>query len=853
MQIIKDRALLLRLHNPSLVTNTIPKSAVLKHANGQPAEVLVDWSLDAATVLKNIGIKDVPSPIIRQYAWPGIFRPMGHQVITASFLTLNRRAYCFSEQGCVDSETEYLSPTGWKKISDYESGKVAQYHPETGVAEFVDPTEYVKLPCPEMIKLKTKYGLDQMLSPEHRVLLVDGKKEAPKREVVLAKALLERHDAYHAGERKYGGGYKAGTDTVAFSGAAIPVAFHITGTPGIDLTDAQIRLQVAVMADGYFPKRSKSTVCVVRIKRVRKIDRLRRLLSEAGVEYSERPAVDGFRIFRFRAPRREKVYSEWWWSASPEQLRVITREVLHWDGSLTSGKRRFSSYVEQTSNFVQYAFVATGEAARLRPHTHTERENGGTDYCVYVRDTTRLFLRGSAPTMERVPSTDGFKYCFMVPSTFLVFRRNGCVFLSGNTSKTACTIWAADYLMNIGKVKRVLVICPLSTMHTAWESDLFNTVMHRRVGVAYGDAERRRKVIHSNAEFVIINTDGVKTCLKDLQAGGFDLVIIDEATSVKTPSTDRWKLTNTLVTPAHVWLWMLTGTPVSQNPMDAYGLAKMMNPSTAPRNKTIWQDRTMFKVSKFKWVPRTGWRDMAFELLRPAIRFTKDQCLELPPKTYETREVPISKQQMALYNMIKTQLVAQVVGTQITADTASAGMLKLLQASCGSVYTDDHKVVDLDITPRYKELRSVIDECEHKVLVFVPYRAVIDRLVTMLKADGYTVAMIDGRVSANERARLIRQFQNEPDPKVFVLQPAAVSHGITLHAADTSVWWGPIMSNEIYTQANDRMHRTGQKNPCLVIHLSGTPMEKLRYGALRQMHDNQQSLLELYRSVLGIT
>lgn len=434
-------------------------------------------------------------------------------------------------------------------------------------------------------------------------------------------------------------------------------------------------------------------------------------------------------------------------------------------------------------------------------------------------------------------------------AAFLTMNPRAYCFNEQGTGKSAATAWAAEFLMVKKVIKRTLIICPVSTMQSAWQADLFRTLMHRKVAVAYGDKRKRIEIINSDAEFVIINPDGVAVVAKELAAAGFDLVVIDEATCVKNANTTRWKFINKLVGP-NTWLWMLTGTPASQSPLDAYGLARMMNPRTAPRSFTAWRDEVMYKATMFKWTPKSGWRERVFQLLQPAVRYTKDDCLDLPPKTYSTRDVPMSKSQEDAYNKLRTQLALSAAGETITAVNAASGMSKLLQCAAGAIYSDNRESVEFDITPRYKVLLDIIAETDHKVLVFVPFTNTVDRIAEMLNADGITADVIDGRVAASKRNDIIQQFQMHPDPRVLVLQPQAVSHGITLHAANVSVWWGPVTSQETYAQANDRMHRAGQKNPCTVINLQGCPAERIRYKALQSMADDQHALLSMYREML---
>ena len=137
----KHKALVLKLRDPARVTAVIPKAKVFKH--GGQTLVAVKHGVDEVKVLRNLGIK-APAPVLHHYPWPGMYKPFFAQRETAGFLTQFNRAFCLNDLGCVDSETEYLSPTGWVKISEYTSGLVAQYVPETGAVEFVEPLEYVK-------------------------------------------------------------------------------------------------------------------------------------------------------------------------------------------------------------------------------------------------------------------------------------------------------------------------------------------------------------------------------------------------------------------------------------------------------------------------------------------------------------------------------------------------------------------------------------------------------------------------------------------------------------------------------------------------------------------------------------
>ncbi len=189
-------------------------------------------------------------------------------------------------------------------------------------------------------------------------------------------------------------------------------------------------------------------------------------------------------------------------------------------------------------------------------------------------------------------------------------------------------------------------------------------------------------------------------------------------------------------------------------------------------------------------------------------------------------------------------------GEEITAVNAAASMNKLLQLSCGAVYSDTGDVVAFDAKNRMTALLEVIEEASQKVIVFVPFRHAIDIIVEELRANSIPCEAITGSVSASKRTEIFNKFQQQKDPRVLVIQPQAAAHGVTLHAANVVVWWGPITSIETYLQANARVHRAGQHHPCTVVHLQGSPVEKRIYKMLSQKLDVHTKIIDLYRNFL---
>lgn len=435
-------------------------------------------------------------------------------------------------------------------------------------------------------------------------------------------------------------------------------------------------------------------------------------------------------------------------------------------------------------------------------------------------------------------------------ASFLTLHQRGFCFNEQGTGKTASAIWAADYLLEKGVINRVLVICPLSIMQPAWQADLFKFAVHRSVNVAYGDRTKRKQIINGIAEFVIINFDGVGIVKEEIKNGGFDLIIVDEANAYKNSRTERFKTLKYIMSPT-TWLWMMTGTPAAQSPLDAYGLAKACVPSRAPTLYSMYRESVMYQLTRFKWIPKPNAETVVHELLQPAIRFTKKECLDLPEVTHTSRFAPLSAQQLKYYKQLKKDFLIEAVGEEVSAVNAAANLNKLLQIACGAVYTDTKNVIEFDASARLNVLQEVIEESANKVLIFIPYTHAINLVKEFMDKNGITAEVINGSVSVSKRTDIFKRFQENAEPKVLLIQPQAAAHGVTLTAANVVIWYAPVTSSETYLQANARVHRQGQKNPVTVVHIEGSPVEAKLYEMLQNKLDFHTKIIELYKNEIN--
>ena len=287
----------------------------------------------------------------------------------------------------------------------------------------------------------------------------------------------------------------------------------------------------------------------------------------------------------------------------------------------------------------------------------------------------------------------------------------------------------------------------------------------------------------------------------------------------------------------------MSGTPTPNAPTDAWAQCRLVAPQNVPPYFNRFKEQVMKQLTQFKWIPRQGSTELVREVMQPAVRFTRDECLDLPPIMFETRAVPLTKEQNKAYKEMMVRLRTEADEGEVTAVNEAVKMGKLVQIACGVVYANDGSEITLPSTPRVQETRDIIDAAEGKVIVFVPYVSSV-RMVAEELSKHFSVEVIHGGVKKNDRDRIFGAFQKSKDPKVLVAQPAAMSHGLTLTAASTIIWYSCITSNETFEQANGRINRPGQKMNNFIILLEGTPVEKRIYSRLRSKQKMQGALLD---------
>lgn len=318
---------------------------------------------------------------------------------------------------CLSGDTEYLTPTGWKRIDEYDGGLVGQYVPETGKVEFVKPTQYVVNPCGEMWKVSNF----MKVTPDHRI---------------------PYNVSAGGGRRNFR--VKSAREFVQLKkGAFSLITKWDEDRSGCDLKDDEIRLIVMMQADGHIRKDKRRFYgnCQMHFSKQRKIDRCVEILKNLNMKYNLYKCKNGTTEIYFEYADASKSFPEKLYNMDNRQKKLFIEELVQWDGSLVSKIKRYYTGNRQCADFVQLIASSMG----FRTDIVSYQTKSGNMY--YRCDIGRIHEKSLKPTYERIENQKS--YCFSVPSTFFVVRQSNICFVTGNCMGAGhlCQIMGLPYTM----------------------------------------------------------------------------------------------------------------------------------------------------------------------------------------------------------------------------------------------------------------------------------------------------------------------------------------------------------------------------------------------------------------------
>lgn len=462
--------------------------------------------------------------------------------------------------GCVDAKTEFLTPNGWKYIKDYKEGDEVLQWDKDGSTKFVKPEAYINKPCAFMYHLKNKY-VDMMYSPEHRVVYTQVSGGGNK--FIYEKTMEEvyRQDK---------------NDVNGFHGSFIN-SFLPPESEGLPFSDDELRLIVAIQADGHFPKQNSegNFHCRINLKKENKKIRLEKLLNNCGIPYKKTVSSSkGFHVYTFQALKPWKSL-KYLWKANKYQLEVIAEEVVLWDGSVGRNTEYYSTDKDSV-DFVHYCFSCVyGTRASLSVDDRVGQtyKTGGKDY---IRKSVSYSVRKTSfkassiahhadkpSAITKIVPEDGREYCFTVPSSYWVMRRNGYIVVTGNCGKSVLALQQAlhsykegnDILfLNLELSKTEMLSRALSCSYDIPISDIYKNLSEEEVKKY---SKLKDELFSLPNKFKMVNknmqADEIISMIKAEAKTGLDVVVIDYLQLVDKPQGygEQWQFLTVFVKQLH--------------------------------------------------------------------------------------------------------------------------------------------------------------------------------------------------------------------------------------------------------------------------------------------------------------
>ena len=339
------------------------------------------------------------------------------------------------------------------------------------------------------------------------------------------------------------------------------------------------------------------------------------------------------------------------------------------------------------------------------------------------------------------------------------------------------------------------------------------------------------------------------------------LMAVDESTTIKNRDAKRTKAAIKVGKLAR-YKRILTGTPITQSPLDLYSQVQFLDPHLlgftsfysfrarfADMIKITAGNRAFTKINGYKNL------DELQELMKPwSSRRTKLECLDLPEKIYQTYEVELTDDQKRHYKTLKDEAIAVLQGRVVTAPIVLTKLLRLHQLICGHLTADDGQIIPVP-SNRIAALMDILDETQGKVIIWANYVADIKLIVEKLRQDysDESVVAYYGAVNSEDRQEAVRAFQEDSHCRFFVGNTATGGKGITLTAANTVVYYSNDYNLENREQSEDRAHRIGQtRSVNYVDFICPDTVDEKIVSALRQKKRlSAQVLGDEWRNWLG--
>jgi len=411
-------------------------------------------------------------------------------------------------------------------------------------------------------------------------------------------------------------------------------------------------------------------------------------------------------------------------------------------------------------------------------------------------------------------------------------------FMEMGTGKSKVLIDNIAMLYNAGRINGALIVAPKGVYKNWFDSEIPNHMpdyIQKKVGLWRTDpnAKDLKPMFSTGADLhiLIMNVEAFST-KKGLQfahrflSSHDSLMGVDESTTIKNPAAKRTKNILSLRSLTK-YRRILTGSPVTKSPLDLFSQCNFLDPWLLDQS-SYYSFRTRYAICRKIQVQGrqveivVGYRNLSelSDKLKPfSYRVLKDDCLDLPKKTYLKRTIDLSDEQRKVYKQMKQEALAVLNGKMVTSATVITQLMRLHQITCGHFTSDDGTIQEIK-NNRISQLVDILEEVEGKAVIWAHYRYDIEKIVEAIskKYGNNTVVTYYGDTTTDERAAAIKKIQDKDSPVRFIVgTPQTGGYGITLTGASTMIYYSNGYDLEKRQQSEARIDRIGQEKPMTYI------------------------------------
>ena len=434
-----------------------------------------------------------------------------------------------------------------------------------------------------------------------------------------------------------------------------------------------------------------------------------------------------------------------------------------------------------------------------------------------------------------------------------IYNTPKCAVWAGlGLGKTITTLTAIVDLLDSMTVSKVLIIAPLRVANSVWHKEAANWqhTKHLKFSIVTGSEKERLAALHKTADVYVINRENVHWIVEHLKKDElytrfwkFDMIVLDEASSFKSASSQRFKALRKTI-PFTNRLVELTGTPSPNGLLDIWSQMYLLD-----CGERLGRSMTAYKQRFFE----AGYNGYSFKPVKSAdkvihrliddivISLNVDDYLEMPDRIDTVIRVQLPPSRMVEYKQLEREFLIQINNNEIVAYNAATLAGKLLQFSNGATYTDELKNWTEIHSAKLDAIDDIISEnTDENLLIAYNYKTDLIRLQ----------ARYPDAVVLDSDPKTIEQW-NSGNIKMLLAHPASAGHGLNLqHGGSIIVWFGLNWSLELYQQFNGRLHRQGQTKPVRVVHIvaDGCIDDKVMF-AIENKAETQQQLLDALKLI----